>query len=292
MAAAWIGDFLVRHELPDSYRRTLDRVVEPLAARLARDAAEHTAPRVVGLCGPQASGKSTLTAALGFALQDKGLACVGFSIDDLYLPRPARLVLAETAHPLLATRGPPGTHDVALGDRLLNALATPGRHALPRFDKATDDRAAQQDWPVVEGPAQIILFEGWCVGARPQPEGDLTAPVNRREAEEDPDGVWRRYVNKALAGPYQALFGRIDHLILLAPPSFDVVVGWRQEQEAKLRERLKRLGGDSARTQSDADIARFVQLYERLTRHILAEMPDRADSLIRLGPNREPERVR
>lgn len=292
MAAAWVGEFLVQHQLPDSYRKTLDLIVEPLALRLAGEAAEHRAPRVLGVCGPQASGKSTLTAALAVALRERGVTCAGFSLDDLYLPRKERLVLAETVHPLLATRGPPGTHDVALGHRLLQALAAPGPLPLPRFDKATDDRAPAQDWPIAEGPVQVILFEGWCVGATPQPERDLATPVNPREAEDDPDGIWRGYVNRALAGPYQALFARIEHLVLLAPPSFDVVVGWRQEQEAKLRARLEALGSLTSRTLSDTEIVRFVQLYERLTRHILAEMPGRADTLIRLGPNREPDLVR
>lgn len=292
MKAAWVRDFLALHQLPETYRTTLEAVVFPLARRLAEETEQAPGTLVVGICGPQASGKSTLTAALSIALQDMGVSCAGFSIDDLYLSRVERLVLAETVHPLLATRGPPGTHDVAMGHELLTRLGRPGICALPRFDKAADDRAPPEAWLKIRGPTDIVIFEGWCVGACPQAEDELVQPVNRREAEEDPEGVWRRYVNGVLAGPYQGLFARIDHLALLAPPAFEVVARWRQEQEGKLRRRLRASGAEPGQSMTDAQVLRFVQLYERLTRHILAEMPDRADTLIRLGPDREPEWVR
>jgi len=127
----------------------------------------------------------------------------------------------------------------------------------------------------------VILFEGWCVGARPQPEAALLRPVNPLERTRDPDGTWRRYVNAALAGPYQSLFGPIGYQALLRSPSFDAVFGWRLEQEHKLREREPDAG------QSDAQIAVFIQHYERLTRWIDAEMPERADAVAQLGADRE-----
>ena len=78
--------------------------------------------------------------------------------------------------------------------------------ALPRFDKATDDRKPAEAWPVVAAPVDVVLFEGWCVGARPDPDpARLAQPINALEAEADPDGVWRRRIEAALAGPYQGL---------------------------------------------------------------------------------------
>jgi len=193
--------------------------------------------------------------------------------------------LAARVHPLLATRGPPGTHDIALGEAVIAALSRPGAVAIPSFDKASDDRRPRADWPVFEGPADIVIFEGWCVGAVPQAAEALNEPVNALERDEDQDRVWRRYANDALAA-YQPLFARLDRLILLKAPYFPVVERWRGEQEAKAR--AARTG---PRVMTPAEVARFIQHYERLTRAILAEMPARADALVELGENRELMRL-
>ncbi|WP_184096494.1 kinase [Sphingopyxis panaciterrulae] len=244
-------------------------------------AAEPDAPRplVVGLCGAQGSGKSTLAAALADRLTAAGHRTAILALDDLYLPAAERAALARTVHPLLRVRGVPGTHDPERGLALLDRLGQPGPVVLPRFDKATDDRAAPA---TVAGPFDIILFEGWCVGAAPQAAADLADPVNALEAEADAHGVWRRHVNAALAGPYRALSDRIDRLILLAAPGFEVVHRWRLQQE----EALRTLQPEGAGLMDAAAVGVFIQYYERLTRHILTEMPGRADLTLHLDPDR------
>jgi D-glycerate 3-kinase len=242
-------------------------------------------PLVVGICGAQGSGKSTLARHLGEELEDAGRRVAILSLDDLYLPRNARQNLADTVHPMFATRGVPGTHDVNLGLRVLDALRAGQPVHLPRFDKGADNPLPENDWPLVEA-ADVILFEGWCVGARPQAPADLVQPINDLEIDRDPDGIWRRAVNDALAGPYQDLFGRLDRLILLAAPDFHTVQDWRTQQEHGLRERLKREGKVGTRVMSDAEIAVFIRFYERLTRHILKEMPPRADLTLWLDAGR------
>ncbi len=234
-------------------------------------------PLVLGLCGAQGSGKSTLAAALVDAATRRGLAAAALSLDDLYRTRAERSVLAREVHPLLATRGVPGTHDVALGLDLLVRIEAGEAVCLPRFDKATDDRAPEAQWTAVPGSLDLLVFEGWCVGARPQAAAALVDPVNALEAGEDADGHWRRWVNAELAGDYQRLFARIGVLVLLAAPGFEVVADWRLEQEQA-----------GAGVMDAGQIARFIQHYERLTRHILAEMPDRADLVIRLDRDRKP----
>jgi D-glycerate 3-kinase len=236
---------------------------------------------MVGLCGAQGSGKSTIAGATVRLLSERGLDAVAISLDDFYLGREARRWLAGQVHPLLAVRGPPGTHDVALACGVLDHLGRLGSTPLPSFDKSTDERRPIPTWRSVAGPLDVVIFEGWCVGARPQADPDLAEAVNALEALGDPDGVWRRYVNRQLAEPYQALFGRLDELVLLQAPSFEVVRAWRTEQEAKLRERTG-LG------MSDEEVARFVQHYERLTRWILDEMPARADWIVPLDAARRP----
>lgn len=276
----------------DQLRVLLDDIA---ALRRRRDAQ----PLVIGICGAQGSGKTTLCAGLQRALvQEQGANVAVLSIDDLYLPASERARLAQSVHKLLGTRGVPGTHEVALGIEVIERLTRGDRNAhtqLPRFDKLSDERLPRSEWPEFHGRADIVLFEGWCVGARPQREDELAAPVNALERDEDAEGRWRRYVNAQLAGPYQALFGLLDRLVLLAAPDFDIVFRWRRQQEQSLAALAATAvpGGDGAggaapapRVMSDAQLARFIMHYERLTRFILAEMPRRADLVVALDAER------
>jgi D-glycerate 3-kinase len=240
-------------------------------------------PLIVGVCGSQGSGKSTVCNTLTTRFRESGLKVANLSLDDLYLPLAERVTLSQQVHPLFRTRGVPGTHDTKLGIETLDALGRAEPVRLPRFDKAVDDRRPLADWEEFVGPAQLVLFEGWCVGARPQTIEALTQPVNALEANEDADGRWRKYANNALAAEYQSLFARLDLLVLLAAPSFDVVLKWRTQQEHDLRAQAKQ---GSAGVMSDAAVARFIQHYERLTKHVLQEMPGRADLVIRLAADR------
>ncbi|RMF08290.1 MAG: hypothetical protein D6763_10255 [Alphaproteobacteria bacterium] len=271
---------LVRREgLPEDYAETVTRFLRPLGRCIA-EMTGRPRPVIVGVSGAQGSGKSTLAAFLKMILEvDHRRRAVVLSLDDLYLTRAEREALAAEVHPLLVTRGVPGTHDVVMGMRTLDRLMTAEagtRTLIPRFDKARDDRMPRQHWDRFAGRPDVILFEGWCVGALPQREGALTEPLNALERDEDPDGTWRRYVNRQLATAYPALFRRIDHLVMLAVPDFGCVRRWRTLQEQKLAQRV----GQGTRVMAAADIERFVMHYERLTRHMLDEMPARADTLL------------
>lgn len=255
----------------------VDAVAAWLAPLLRATPAER--PFVLGLCGAQGSGKSTLAAALATRFERAAI----LSLDDLYRTKAERAHLARTIHPLFATRGVPGTHDVALGLATFDALDRGEAAALPRFDKARDDRAPADQWGHAPAGTRLLIFEGWCVGARPEPEAALAEPINALEREEDVGGVWCGTANTALAGDYRRLFARLDRLMLLAAPGFDVVRGWRIEQERNLRAHT---APDAPGLMSDAGVTRFIQHYERLTRHILAEMPARADAVARLAPDR------
>jgi D-glycerate 3-kinase len=270
------ADLLRSERLPTAYERVIRRLHVPLAARIAEAARAHGPGLRVGICGPQGSGKTTSSRMLERLLAAEGLRAVILSLDDLYLPLAARRKLAAEVHPLLITRGVPGTHEVALGLELLASLARPGRTLAPRFDKASDDRLPQSQWTPLDGPFDVILFEGWCVGAAPQTAAALATPVNALERDRDPDGAWRAYANTQLAGPYQTLFADFGQLVMFKVPGFDVVLGWRQEQERKA----------PVRGMTDAEIAVFIQHYERLTDHIQAEMPARADLVVKLGRDR------
>lgn len=279
-----LAALIAAESLPASYSATVNAHWRPLAAWIAARAAG--APLIVGVSGSQGSGKSTLCRMLeALLMAEHGLRTATLSLDDLYLTRAERQALARTVHPLFLTRGVPGTHDVALGLSLLAAVREgQAGLTLPRFDKAADDRASEAAWPRLAAPVDVLLFEGWCMGAQPEAEADLVQPINRLEAEEDPDGIWRRHVNDALAGPYRALFAAADCTIMLAAPGFEAVLGWRQLQEQKLRAR-------TGAGMSDAELARFVMHYERITRHLLADLPGRADVIVTLGADHAVEDV-
>lgn len=239
---------------------------------------------VFGLCGAQGSGKSTAAAFLQSELATAhGLRAAVLSLDDFYLPRVARQAMAAQVHPLFATRGVPGTHDVELGLDRLQALREVSRGEcldLPRFSKARDDRLPAEDWCRVEGPFDLVLFEGWCVGLPPQPDSDLAQPVNELEAQEDRAGAWRRAVNDALAGPYANWFARLDVRIFLRVPDLGCVRRWRGQQE---RDTARSAGGAGSALQSPAQLERFIQHYERLTIHALRVMPGLAQAVLELN---------
>lgn len=277
---------IAEQKLPPGYRTTVDDHWRPIAQAIAT--AQRAAGRsiVVGVNGPQGSGKSTFCLFVEAILRNRhGLGAAILSLDDLYLGRAERQRLAGAVHPLLAVRGVPGTHDVALGQRTIDALTRgQGPLPLPRFDKATDDRVPEFESPIVTAPVDVVLFEGWCVAAEPEEEISLSKPINALEAEADRDGSWRTYVNECLGHSYRPLFASIDLLIMLQPPGFEVVSGWRQLQERKLRQR-------TGRGMTDAEILRFVMHYERLTRHMLGSMPGRADIVVAIDAAHRVTRV-
>ncbi|MGV8929609.1 MAG: hypothetical protein ACOH1E_07645, partial [Brevundimonas sp.] len=258
------------------------RMIE-LVGRLIERAAWDRPP-LIGIVGAQGSGKTTLAreaAAVFGAAQ--------ISLDDVYLTRARREQMAEEVHPLFLTRGPPGTHDLRLLSRLIRTLRTvrpDAKTLLPGFDKRGDDRRPIRDWTIFEGRPRAILVDAWCLGATPEDEAALVEPINALERDRDPDGLWRRTVNDLVAGPYADLAAGFDAILFLEAPGFDVVPGWRAQQEADL------LGVAPTRLPPPERVrlSDFIQYFERLTRHMLAGGV-RADVTVKLDGNRQPESV-
>ncbi len=283
-----IAALMAREALPAVYATTVDRHWRPLAARIASWHRDDGRPLLIGINGAQGSGKSTLCLFLEVLLAEHGLAAATLSIDDVYLTRHERAALANRVHPLFATRGPPGTHDLALASRTITALLSgTGAIAIPGFDKAMDDRLPHSAWPHVTAPIDVLLFEGWCIGATPQPESALAPPINALEAFEDAEMTWRRHANNALATDYAVLFNRLDRLVMLRAPGFDAVRKWRRTQEIRLQQRAGPTAGMDA-----AGLQRFMSFYERLTAHMLADLPARADVLFDLDTSQSVAAVR
>ncbi|MFK7913207.1 MAG: hypothetical protein AB8B93_04790 [Pseudomonadales bacterium] len=249
---------------------------QAVAAQLAVALPGHfSAPAIIGICGGQGAGKSTLARALVTAFGLVGVRAATVSLDDFYHTRATRSGLAQNVHPLLATRGVPGTHDLALLRHTFEQLAQP-KVPLPRFDKATDDRAPMAQWPVVAGPLDLLIFEGWCIGARPQPETALRSPVNDFESREDPLGDYRKYVNQSLARDYAPLWKMLHRWLYLAVPDMAAVARWRGEQEQQLAPAVRMSG---------VQLDRFIAHYQRLTQWQAESAPELADWCLTLGPD-------
>lgn len=278
-----VAQLIEAEALPDDYREIVDRYWRPLSEEIAERRVDGAGgkPLIVGINGAQGSGKSTLCKFLEVLLVEHNQIGVTLSLDDLYLSRAERAQAAADHHSLFVTRGVPGTHDVERGIAILDRLSAGKPADLPMFDKAHDEPTAESRR--IEGPVDVVLFEGWCVGAAPQPAAALRAPVNELERTEDPDGTWRREVNRRLATDYAELFARIDLLVVLQIPDFETVRANRRRQE-------KRLGWGPA-VMDDAALDRFLAHYERLTEWMLAEMPSRADILIEIDRHQRPMRV-
>lgn len=269
----------------------LEKFYLPLAAWIA---AKHSdTPLIFGINGAQGSGKSTLSQILQMLLvKCFTKSVVVLSIDDFYLSRQSRIELANQVHPLFKTRGVPGTHDVSLAEKTISSLVD-GQFPIKisAFDKATDDLLAEENWRTVDKPVDIILFEGWCVGAQMQSQEDIAVAVNELERQEDPKCIWRNYINEQLKDPYRSLFKQIDYLLMLKVPDMASVLEWRSLQEAKLAQQCIKQGKSSAQVMSGEHINRFIMHYERLTRAMLAEMPERADIVMELNTQHQIETI-
>jgi len=294
MPISGLSELMQHQVLPAEFMRTVDKVYRPIAEEIARWRTKADRTIVIGVNGCQGSGKSTLAVFLKHMLdEESGIRSAIVSMDDLYYPRDKREKLGNSVHPLLRTRGVPGTHDIQLGGDVVRRLHRADKAtatAIPRFDKAMDDRVRKEDWDIVTGRPDIVILEGWCVGVTAQEDFEIVEAINTLESEQDPDCVWRRYVNEQIAGPYARFFECIDCLVMLQAPSFDVVFDWRQQQESRLRERTGK-GSEAACIMGDAALKEFIMHYERLTRHMLRTLPAQADILVELVADRSPGRV-
>lgn len=237
-------------------------------------------PMVIGIAGPQGSGKSTIAAKLNDAVN---LESVVLSLDDFYFSREERKRLASEISPLFETRGPPGTHDIALMLHTIEQLRKREEFQplrLPRFDKNTDERLPETQWTHVRARPDLIIVEGWCLGALGMPTYADTPALNAVEAE-DRDGKWLTHQQAQLAGDYAKLWDQIGHFFYFEAPGFETVHKWRLEQEASNRNvEIGALGNEVS-----AWVSRFIQHYERITR-AMADGSRRSGTVLALSEDR------
>jgi len=285
MDQATLAALIEAQSLPSDFKHTVEKWYIPLLHQIK--AKKPSSTMLLGVQGTQGSGKSTLAEFIKVLAEHMyQLNVVSLSQDDFYLTQAERITLAEQVHPLFTTRGVPGTHDIPLAIDTINALKAADASSqvdIPRFNKAIDDRAPKADWDTINGPVDLVIFEGWCVGCGPQADEALDAPTNELEANEDSSGAWRRFVNEALKGNYKELHDMLDALVVLQAPSFDCVYEWRWLQEQKLAEKLKNApDGAATKLLDENSLKRFISHYERLTNHCLNTLPNKADWVLTL----------
>ena len=258
----------------------LNKFYLPISKMIHKNYLKNKKTQVIGLTGGQGSGKSTISNILKILLKESfNLETVIFSIDDFYKTLKQRKKMSKNISPLFLTRGVPGTHDTKMLLNTIKALKKTRfkKILIPKFDKGFDDRASKDKWLRVNKKPNIVIFEGWCVGADSQKNKDLLVPINVLEKLKDKKKIWRYRVNKELKKDYKKVFELLDKIIFLRVPSFKYVFKWRLLQEKKLR-----ITSTEKKTMSDNQIKKFIMFYERLTKHMLKNLTQKADSVIKI----------
>lgn len=264
-------------QLPGSFMQIVERIYLPLVDIIINNKTQ--SPLFISINGAQGTGKSTLNTFLKHLIEaETGCDVADISLDDFYATRRKREQLSKNIHPLLITRGVPGTHDLDFMTSTLNTLLEGKTCDIPRFDKAMDDRLDRSLWTTCTKPVDFILFEGWCNHSPFQTADQLKDPINELEAKEDPEGIWRNYANEQLKRYHQKIFQHADMNIMLKAPDFEKIYKWRSLQEEKLRQNTA--NSDQTRIMTDNELKRFIQHYERISRHTLAHLPATADIVI------------
>ena len=258
----------------------LNRFYLPISKMIKTEYEKNKKTKIIGLSGGQGTGKSTISIILKIILKEYyNLETVIFSIDDFYKTLNERKEMSKKISDLFLTRGVPGTHDTKMLFDCIKNLRTNNfkKMTIPKFDKSIDNRTSKSNWLQVKKKPNIVIFEGWCVGASAQKNKDLISPINKLEKQKDEKKIWRQKVNLELRKDYKKIFGLIDKLIFLKVPSFKYVLKWRLLQEKKLR-----ITSKGNKTMTDKQVENFIMYYERITKHMLKTLPKIADTIINI----------
>ena len=250
--------------------------------------ASKKSPLIIGIAGGQGTGKTTITSILTLILKKYfKLNVFKISIDDFYKTRNERKKLSIKKHPLLMIRGVPGTHDYRVILNFFKKVKNKKFNSLrlPKFDKSKDDRCHKKLWYKINSRPDVIILEGWCVGAKAQKKSQLAKSINYLEKTKDPNLVWRKYVNTQLKTRYKNLFKQLNEIIYLKANNFKVLQQWRIKQENKLRIRIK--NKKNTKIMNKSDIINFMQTYQRITQNMFKNAPKYASIIMKLNSNHQ-----
>ena len=248
---------------------------------------------VIGLAGGQGSGKTTISSILSIILKKYfKLNVFIVSIDDFYKTRKDRKMLSKKKHPLLMTRGVPGTHDVNLMLSFFKKIKLKKFKSLeaPKFNKAIDDRYKKSLWYKIKTKPDVVIFEGWCVGARAQSSSQLKKPINSLEKVYDQGAKWRAHVNNQLKTKYKTLFNQLDGLLYLKAKNFNLLREWRLKQERKLWIQTK--NKKNLKIMSSGDVINFMQTYQRITQQMFKDALKSSSIIMNLNSNHQIQTIK
>ena len=249
-------------------------------------------PYFVGLAGGQGTGKTTISSILSIILKKYfKLNVFIISIDDFYKTRKERFLLSKKVHPSLMTRGVPGTHDINIMlDFFKKAKSKKFKSLkLPKFNKAIDDRYKKKLWYSIKKRPNVIIFEGWCVGARAEKNNTLKIAINSLEKTDDKKLIWRKFVNQQLKSRYKKLFSKLNCLLYLKANNFSLLQKWRMKQEKKLW--LKNKKSSNNKIMRKKDVFKFMQTYQRVTQNMFRYAPKYASIIINLNDKHQIKSV-
>ena len=250
-------------------------------------------PLMIGLAGGQGSGKTTISSILTLILKKYfKLKVFKVSIDDFYKTRKDRKLLSKNKHPLLMTRGAPGTHDIDLMLKFFKKVKSKSfkNITIPKFNKAIDDRCKKSLWYKLKSKPDVVIFEGWCVGAKAQTNKQLKNPINSLERVHDQDIKWRSHVNNQLKTKYKTLFKQLDGLLYLKAKNFNILRNWRLKQERKLWTQTK--NKKNLKIMSSGDIINFMQTYQRITQQMFKDAVKGSSIIMNLNNNHQIQNIK
>ena len=250
-------------------------------------------PLIIGLAGGQGSGKTTISSILTLILKKYfKLNVFKISIDDFYKTRRDRRILSIKKHPLLMTRGVPGTHDIDLILKFFKKVKLKRFKSLqaPKFNKALDDRYERRLWYKLKSKPDVVIFEGWCVGAKAQTKKQLKKPINSLEKIYDQGIKWRSHVNTQLKTKYNTLFKQLDGLLYLKAKNFNILRNWRLKQERKLW--LQTKNKKNLKIMSTGDVINFMQTYQRITQQMFKDAIKSSSVIMNLNNNHQIQTIK
>jgi len=250
--------------------------------------ADKKRPYFVGLAGGQGTGKTTSSSLIKIILTKYfKLKVFKISIDDFYKTRKERVRLSKRVHPMLLTRGVPGTHDINMMLNFFKKAKSKKfkRLKLPTFNKAIDDRFNKKRWYDLKEKPDVIIFEGWCVGAKAEKNNTLNKTINLMEKNKDKKKIWRKYVNQQLKSKYKNLYSQLNCLIYLRAKNFKLLQKWRLKQERKLLLNSKK--NSKLKIMNKEDVLSFMQTYQRVTQNMFKNMPKYASIILNLNSNHQ-----
>ena len=254
--------------------------------------AKNRKPFIVGLSGGQGTGKTTISSIMSIILKKYfKLNIFKISIDDFYKTRKERFLLSKKIHNLLKTRGVPGTHDTSIILDFLNKVKHKNFKPLklPKFNKAADDRFKKELWYSINKRPDVIIFEGWCIGARPQKNYQLKKHINSVEKLNDQNLIWRKYVNYQLKKNYRKLFNQLNCLLYLKAKNFNLLQKWRLKQERKLLTFSREY--KNLKVMNKKEVINFMKTYERITENMFKDAPKYASIILNLNSNHQIKSV-